>query len=200
VKNLLLVFGLLIMSQSAHAGVGLLGGVSFHNVSTDNGAASPSIDKSAKLGGVGGFAFSSNFLLLNLEIDALYDNRTLNFANNAFNVSSPAIQVPVLARFSILPSILDIGVGPYASFNIGSNDLGYASPDIGGVGSVRVTLPFPGIHFVLDGRYNFGFTNLSQIPLVTAHTREVQILAGIDIPFFGGSDDHGTTTTTTTTH
>ena len=170
----------LFVTTSAHAGVGLLGGLSFHNISSGNGTQPLNrTNTSSKLGGVGGLAFSSNFLLLNVEIDALYDNRVLNFGS--LNASSPAINVPVLARFSVIPLILDLGVGPYASFNVGSNDLGYTSPDFGAIGSLRVTLPTPGIHLVLDGRYLFGLTDL--IAPFNLHTREFQVLAGIDVPF-----------------
>jgi hypothetical protein len=182
-----LLLSLLTLSTTAHAGVGLLGGLSFHNISTDNGTSTLQITRDSKAGFVGGLAFSSNFLLLNLEIDALYDYRTLTALG--VSASSPAIQVPALFRFSVIPAILDFGIGPYASFNVGSNDLGYNSPDFGAVGSLRVMIPTPGIHLVLDGRYNFGFTNLSQVPGFTAHTREFQIMAGIDVPFFGGEDN-----------
>ena len=170
----------LFITTSAHAGVGLLGGLSFHNVSSGNGTQPLNrTNANSKLGGIGGLAFSTNFILLNVEVDALYDNRVLNFGG--ISVNSPAINVPVMARFSILPMILDLGVGPYASFNVGSNDLGYKSPDFGGVGSLRVMLPTPGIHIVLDGRYLFGLTDL--YPIGSIHTREFQILAGIDVPF-----------------
>ncbi len=175
-KKLGLLVALFAMSQSAHAGIGLLGGASFHNVST-----SPSVNFNTKAGLLAGLAFSSNLPFVNLEVDALYNHRTLSTAG--VSVSSPAIHVPVLARFSVIPMILDLGVGPYASFNVGSNDLGYKSPDFGAVGSLRVMLPTPGIHLVLDGRYVYGLTNLSQVGGFDAKTREVQIMAGIDVPF-----------------
>lgn len=183
-KKILVLALCLIGAQSAQAGFGLLAGVSFHDVSTDNTAPTPHVEGSSKLGFIGGFAFSSNTPLLNLEVDALYDNRTQNILGSG--VSSPAIHVPVLIRFSLIPSVLDLGVGPYGSFNVGSNDLGYDSPDFGAAGSVRVTIPTPGVHLVVDGRYNWGFSNLSQIPGLTLHTREFQVMAGIDVPIFGG--------------
>ena len=195
-KQLVLLLSLLVMSQTAHAGVGILGGVSFHSISFDDGGTNQNINRDSKVGFLGGLAFSSNFMFANMEVDALYDNRTLNVAGTSF--SSPAIQVPVLVRISLLPEILDFGIGPYGSFNVGSNDLGYNSPDFGAVGSVRLMIPTPGIHLVLDGRYNWGFTNLAQTNLITIHTRELQVMLGFDVPFFGGSDEHTTTTTTTT--
>jgi hypothetical protein len=175
-KKLGLAAALLFMTTSAHASIGILGGASFHNVSTD-----PSVSFNSHAGLLAGLAFSSELPLINLEVDALYDNRSLSVLGTSF--SSPAIQIPVLARFSVIPLILDFGIGPYASFNVGTNDLGYKSPDIGIVGSVRLIVPTPGIHLVVDGRYNFGIANLSQVALTSVHTREVQILAGIDIPF-----------------
>lgn len=183
-KKLSLIAALVLISvsQSAQAGVGLLGGASFHSISFDNGGSTQTYNTSSHVGFIGGLAFSSNFMLLNLEIDALYDNRTLNLPFGT-SASSPAIQVPVMARFGIIPAILDIGVGPYASFNVGNNNLVYKSPDFGAVGSVRLMLPTPGIHLVLDGRYNFGFTNLANSSIVTNHTREFQLMAGIDLPF-----------------
>ncbi|MBC7396657.1 MAG: hypothetical protein H7333_04365 [Bdellovibrionales bacterium] len=168
------------MSTSAQAGVGILGGLSFHNVANGNNTGTINFNNgSSKLGIVGGLAFSTNFLLLNVEVDALYDHRTLNFTGGSF--SSPAINVPLLARFSVIPTILDFGIGPYASFNVGTNELLYTSPDFGGVGSLRVMIPTPGIHLVIDGRYLFGLTDL--YPVGSVHTREFQILAGIDVPF-----------------
>ena len=184
-KTFAFLFCLLSTLPSAHAGVGLLAGAGFHSVSTDDNGTNQNSNRDSKLGFIGGLSFSSNFMLLNAEIDALYDKRTLNVAG--FSASSPAIQVPLLVRFSLLPAILDAGVGPYASFNVGSNDLGYQSPDFGAVGSLRITVPAP-IRIVLDGRYNWGFKDLSKTPLLSLHTREWQIMAGIDIPISSESN------------
>ena len=71
--------------------------------------------------------------------------------------------------------------------NVGNNALNYDSPDWGAVGSVRVTIP-TAIRFIIDGRYNWGFSNLSRVSPVEAHTREFQLLAGIDLPFYNDDD------------
>jgi hypothetical protein len=181
------LFALAFTSVPAHAGIGLLGGVSFHNVSTSDSTSTPSPTADSKLGFVGGLAFSTNFVIANGEIDVLYNHRTLNFAGTS--ASSPAIEIPVLARFSFIPAVLDFGIGPYGAFNIGTNQLGYSSPDFGAVGSLRVTVPIPGFHLVIDGRYNYGFTDLANAPLIDVHTREWKVLAGFDIPFMGSSND-----------
>jgi hypothetical protein len=188
-KNVLLIALALVLSTTAQAGVGILGGASFHSVSDDNTGTSQNYNRDRKLGFIGGLAFSSNFMLANVELDVLYDHRTLNIGG--FNASSPAINVPLMARISLVPAILDLGVGPYASFNVGSNSLGYDSPDFGAVGSVRVAIPLP-IRLVLDARYNWGFSNLTSIPGLSLHTREFQLMAGIDVPLYG-DNDHGDT-------
>lgn len=135
-----------------------------------------------------------------IEFGAIYQGRKYDDTSSNYTVSSNAIQIPVLLRFTLLPMI-SFGAGGYWETGSGditlTNDtdgskstltysgLGVKQSDMGLVGSIRLNfLMGPGMGFLVDGRYNYGLTNTSNNG-TTITNRAFQVLAGISLGFGG---------------
>lgn len=136
-----------------------------------------------------------------LEFGAIYQGRKYDDTTSGFTISSNQIQIPVLIRFNLIP-MLSIGAGGY--WETGSGDitatsdsngstttftysaLGVKQSDFGLIGSVRLHFPMgPGMHFLVDGRYNYGLTNTSTAANTTVTMKGYQVLAGFSFGFGG---------------
>lgn len=167
---------------------------------------SSSVSYSARTGGGGGLGAAFNLLPeLDLEIDALYApysfTATIGTPGSGVTVDARwyAIQIPVLARYWLLP-FLSIGAGPYAAFAVTDNTAtvtvlnnpptettselnSAAKRDFGVAGALSLRLPLSGssVSFVLDGRYLVGLKNLTDQAGAQAKFHHIQGLAGISL-------------------
>ena len=186
-NKILIVLSLLLIN-SAHADLGVLGGLSYYNISS-----TPDSAVSSKAGITAGLMYTSSLLIgPTLEIDALYNSRKLGLSDGTTN-TYPEIQIPVLLRLPIIPFLFNVGAGAYYGFGIGSisnssgasssySAYGMSTSDYGVLASAQATLPIPGIaRLVVDARYAFGLANTSANSAITQHTREIQLLTGLVI-------------------
>lgn len=189
-NRIAVITAVLFGSTSAHAGWGILAGLNFANISTD-----PDSSLSTKGAFMGGLAFEGHVAPgFDLELDALYLNSkyTQPIAGIDTTTTLKAIQVPIMLRFNLIP-FLNLGFGGYASFGLGhlTTEAGGVSiehdydgtlkkVDLGLIGSARLSIPVGLAHLVVDGRYNFGLTNLADSSTVNSiKTRSFQALAGV---------------------
>lgn len=126
------------------------------------------------------------------EIGALYVNRETNDTTLGVTTSAHAIEVPVLLRWWLHP-MFSIAAGGYYAQGIGNvttsgnetssqsySDAGYKTNDLGLTGSVAFRLPITtSMRFLVDGRYNYGLTNVSSDSDTTIKNRDVQLLLGL---------------------
>ncbi len=190
----LLIFSL--TSTIANAGTwGVLGGLNIDTPAIKDTTGALSYTSKASSGMGFGISHESNFLgVVGLEIDALYIQN--KFDINIVGVSTNtyiqnALQIPVIARFYLLP-IFDIGVGAYYEIgmpgvNVNGVDHTYGDEnmknrDYGLVGSLRMRFHIaPRLRLVIDGRYNYGLNELTADTStnVSIKNRNIQALAGV---------------------
>jgi hypothetical protein len=158
-----------------------------------------------------GIAFGGGALLavplmesvLDLELGALMMPRKNTLVASgpalASEISSeetmPTFQVPVMIRLNLI-KIISLGGGVYYWWGTGMitqasggsssshtwSDAGYNARDYGFTASVAVTMPIlPKLGLRLDARYLYGMTNLSTTSGITYETRDLQILAGLQL-------------------
>jgi outer membrane protein W len=184
---------------SAHAEnitLDVLGGVGFSNPSIKSaGIDADKSSKAAFIGGLGAnYFFDSSF---SVELDALYAQRAFTVKGTPdAEYKLNTIQIPVLARYWILPSNLSVGVGGYYAETIGDGkvndvsfkpgDLGLNRPDFGLIGSIQGRYAVAAnVQVLLDARYNFGLVNqnVQNDDNNSYKTRDLTLLAGVGYSF-----------------
>jgi hypothetical protein len=175
ITKVLSVFAILIAAgilntAAARADWGVLGGATIFNPSN--------ITNNSNTGFAGGiFIRSGGTIGPSLEVDALYDGRSLG------GTTLKTLQVPAFIRLYFLP-LMNIGLGAYYAQGIGSDDsnAGLKSSDFGLDGSLQVRIPLTGMtHFIIDARYLYGLTDIVKVG--DSKTREVNILGGFSFGY-----------------
>ena len=206
---LFLLMGLLCgsFSKAYAAGVSVLGGVSMTNTSTTNVSSRDPI-----LRGTLGLDLDFGFApLLALETGVFYQVR--GFSTPRAQLSGSAIAssyesaeyltLPVLVRFSMVPGVLKVGLGPYFSYAIGDfyssststagnqtsrlrsfSDLNRNKFDLGVLASVRGSLSVaPLFDLLADLRFQYSFLNLTINPNLIQKYYDFIFLAGVRMRF-----------------
>jgi hypothetical protein len=141
-------------------------------------------------------------MMSSIEIDALYVKRSVEVITTGGTddtYASKVVQIPVIFRVNLIPSILSVGAGPYYEIGLSSGvddtfggttanysytALNMKHMDYGLVGSARFQLPlFPFVRMLVDARYVYG---LSEQYLDTSlgeslKNRYIQVFAGLGL-------------------
>ncbi len=186
----------------------VLGGASFGNAVV---TPAPPYPANIGFATSGGLAFGGGALLgielvptlLDLEVGAIYLPRRSTLVASGSALTStisadelmPTFQVPILLRVGIL-GMISVGGGVYYWWGTGQvtqttggttvphtwTDAGYASHDYGFAASVAMVMPIaPMFSLRVDGRFLFGMTNISNTAGITYETRDIELLAGIQL-------------------
>ena len=197
---ILLILTLFSFSSQAKAfEYGILGGLNLYSPSYSDPSQVTSPATSSSSSSAFGLSVSTGLIpLITLEADLLYVTRSASFTNGALspnstsNLSFHALEIPVMARISIIPIFFNVGGGLYYAMALGSvnkagSDIDYSAAGINKteVGALLAAeLKIPALTFfniVGDARYQFGFTDLSKTPAsVSLKTRELQFFAGVE--------------------
>ncbi len=117
--------------------------------------------------------------------------RSVQFLVNQHDKNHNYLQIPVLFRFSpiIGPIELFAEIGPAAAIHLSSSaELANTTVtfndnannwDFSAIAGLGVGLKFENILLEIEGRYDYGFTNLSDTNGVEVKSRAIQALAGI---------------------
>lgn len=136
------------------------------------------------------------------EFGALYLTRKFDDTTVGETATENMIQIPVLLRLHLVPmisigaggywetgmgNVTDVGDGTGATVSGSYNSVGAKQSDLGLVGSLRLHFPMgPGVHFLVDGRYTYGLTNISNLAGGNVTYKDYQVLAGFSFGFSGG--------------
>lgn len=184
-------------AQSQEVSLDVLGGVGFSFPSAKT--AGVDLDKSTKAGFAGGlganYFFNSSF---SLELDVLYAQRAFTLKNGGTDTETKlnTIQVPLMARYWILPKYLGLGLGGYWAETVGDakvndvsvkpGDAGFNRPDFGLIASVQGRYPIAqNFHVLLDARFNYGLVNQNtqNDDNHSYKNRDLTLLAGVGYSF-----------------
>jgi hypothetical protein len=193
-KFLPLVLASVMMAGSAQAAhVNVLGGLTTQSPSSDVPG----------LGSGAGFTFGAT---IDFDLNPLFEVETgLMSVGEKFSqttagietdMSTRAVEIPLLIRFSALP-LIDFGGGFYfqkfngtystssPTFQDGSVDWNsnYKQTDFGTKISARLRIPVaPLMHFLVDANYKFGLVDLDK-GATSLKSRELGVLAGLAFGF-----------------
>lgn len=173
------VFAVLTMAVVSVCGIssaqavelGVLAGANMTNFSGDDA-------DGAKMGMsyAAGLSVTQGVGPIAVEADLLYVNRKVGFeANDDYYTKANYIQVPVIARYSLMP-MLSIGAGPVYSMGMGKlkakNELGEGEAefedanlkkgDLGAVLSLQAKPSLGGFNLVADARYQMGLSSIAE--------------------------------------
>lgn len=177
-------------------GIGIHGGVNLNDLKVDKNVSSTiSANENGGTGALLGvhFEFGSSQFMIRPEIN--YSVHKYNFANVA-DVSHKYLEIPVLFKFAILPSPIQpfVEIGPQFGFHLSDDTttLGTTTTvsdsshtmNVAGVAGAGLRLDLiENLALEAEGRYVFGFTDLSQSNDVTVKTRGFQVLGGLTVRY-----------------
>ncbi len=180
---------LLAPSTQAHAfGLSVVGSFNATSVSTNPANSNLS-------GGTGfGYGALAQYNLIptfDLEVGAL--STPVAFSQKVpgssdIETSSHYLQIPVMVRFTLLP-IISAGAGLYYAFPVSKTKTvgptgtteADAKSDFGGTLSIALRFPLlPTLGITVDGRYYFGWKDVSSTAGVSAKNQSTQILTGLN--------------------
>ncbi len=201
-SRLFILLGIFFSCLQAQAfELSLVGGVNLATPSDQVNSSSSTGTSKLAFGGGALLGFSM-VPTVELEIGALYMGRHFTAAvpTGSEEDTYYSFEVPVIVRLIGL-RYLTVGAGAYYavpqgqdSYNLsptsGSASSGSTTAtsnfknDLGAVASVGIKFPI-GVasNFLIDGRYYYGLTNMSQNSNETLKARDLQILAGINFEF-----------------
>jgi hypothetical protein len=132
---------------------------------------------------------------ITFEMDAVYATRGFQQILNATTseISFQAIQIPILLRYYIAPT-LSLGVGGYAEWGsyqdnspagitTGSYSASnYDAEDYGALFSLaaRIHVIYT-VDFLIEGRYLYGLKNISHFANTSIYLRDYQLLFGVSL-------------------
>ncbi len=176
-------------SSQAHAfGLSAVGSFNATTVSTD--PANSNLSGGTGVG-YGGLAQYNLIPAFDLEVGVL--STPVKFSQKVpgsadIETSSHYLQIPVMVRFTLLP-IISAGAGLYYAFPLAKvKTIGPtgtvetdAKADMGATLSIALRFPLaPTLGIVVDGRYYFGWKDVSTAAGVSAKNQSTQILAGLN--------------------
>ena len=100
------------------------------------------------------------------ETGAIYLNQSSERDSSGTTVTqnTHVLHLPLLFRFNFDERV-GVGIGAYGSFAQGSIPTGTHDRDYGMLLSARASINIvPSLYFIVDGRYQHGFTNLANTP------------------------------------
>ena len=187
----ILSFCILALSSTSHAlEFGVIGGLNSSSPSISAG----NVDANANSGG--GYDLGAFFMMglvsdFSIEVDGLFQHK--NFSSGITQFTMNNFLLPTFLRYSLIP-LFNVGLGPYWGAGVGDvttaigntstshsyGDSGLIKNDFGFTTSLQFKFPITPVNsLVLDGRYQFGLTNLSNTANGNFKTRGFQLLAGI---------------------
>jgi opacity protein-like surface antigen len=178
--------------SSTSLGFGIHGGVNLNDLKIDKNVSSTiNANENGETGALLGvhFEFGGSQVMIRPEIN--YSVHKYNFSNLA-EVSHKFLEVPVLLKVAMLPSPIQpfVEIGPQFGFHLSDdttalgatttfNDSSHTM-NVAGVAGAGLRLDLiENLAIEAEGRYVFGFTDISENNDVTVKSRGFQILGGL---------------------